>query len=525
MESSTQGKKSVYSNLLNNVQRYIKNNYLLYIIIVSVALLSSFILYDKQGFDRFVSVFLISALLVFVFCKDIMRYKPVYIKNPKMLLVLAIIFAGTLLLIKFSYLILDALNKGFGTGNHLSFIYGIPVPVGAMLITLIFDFHTAIMFSFIISILAGIWLYDPSYTVFAFLGSIIGAFSIIRCKRRTAILKAGLIVSIVSVVTAVISLMARGDMLTDVVIFHTVTYALMSGFTVASFLFVLLPFFESVFSLTTDISLLELLDLEHPLMKNLMISAPGTYHHSIIVGNLAEAAAEAVGVNPLLARVASYYHDIGKIKMPEYFVENQSSGINKHDKLTPHMSSMILISHVKEGIELAKQHKLPSIVSDSIQQHHGTSLITFFYQKALEQTTDKIVLPEDYRYPGPKPQTRIAALVMMADAVEAASRTLIDPTPARISALVDRIVNNIFLDGQIDECELTLKDISVIKKKFTYVLTSIFHKRVTYPELSSKIKDSIPEKPQSNGKGKEREINADIPSEPSAIDKNKPQQS
>ncbi|MCX8028008.1 MAG: HDIG domain-containing protein [Thermodesulfovibrionales bacterium] len=520
MESS-QSKKSRISSLINAVKKHFKNNYLLYLIIVSLALLSSFILYDKQGLDRFISIFFISALLIFVFCKDIMRYKPVYIKNPKMLLVLAIIFGGTLLLIKFSYLILDALNKGFNLGNQVSFIYGIPVPVGAMLITLIFDFHTAIMFSFIISILTGIWFYDPSYTVFAFLGCIIGAFSIIRCKKRSAILRAGMIVSLVNVVTAVIAMMARGDIFNDIVVLHTMIYALLSGFTVSSFLFVLLPFFEYVFSLTTDISLLELLDLEHPLMKSLMISAPGTYHHSIIVGNLAESAAEAIGVNPLLARVAAYYHDIGKMKMPEYFVENQTAGINKHDKLTPHMSSMILISHVKEGIELAKQHKIPAIVSDAIQQHHGTSLIAYFYQKAIEQNLGEAILQDDYRYPGPKPQTRIAALIMMADAVEAASRTLIDPTPARISALVERIINNIFLDGQIDECELTLKDLSVIKKKFTYILTSIFHKRIIYPELS-RLKGL--EKSQSNGRSKEQDKNGNTIAEQATKGKDKSEQ-
>src|SRR5208337_2110880 len=159
---------------------------------------------------------------------------------------------------------------------------------------------------------------------------------------------------------------------------------------------------------------------------------------------------------------------------------------NKHEKLIPHMSSMILISHVKEGVELARQYKMPKQIVDIIQQHHGTSLITFFYQKALEQTKDDLPLQADYRYPGPKPQTRVAAIVMMADAVEAASRALAEPTPARISALVDKIINHIFLDGQIDECELTLKDISEIKKRFTYILTSIFHRRIEYPEIAMK---------------------------------------
>ncbi len=212
-----------------------------------------------------------------------------------------------------------------------------------------------------------------------------------------------------------------------------------------------------------------------------MIAAPGTYHHSVIVGNLVEAAAEAVGVNPLLARVSSYYHDIGKVKMPDYFVENQSSAASKHEKLTPHMSSMIITNHVKEGVELAKQYKLPDAIIDIIRQHHGTALITYFYQKAREQDIDHAPAEDEYKYLGPKPQTRVAALVMMADAVEAASRVLNDPTPARIAALVDKIINHIFLDGQLDECELTLKDISEIKRKFTYILTGIFHKRIDYP--------------------------------------------
>ena len=172
--------------------------------------------------------------------------------------------------------------------------------------------------------------------------------------------------------------------------------------------------------------------------------------------------------------------------MPEYFVENQANNANKHEKLMPHMSSMILISHVKDGVELARQYKMPNQIVDIIQQHHGTSLITFFYQKALEQTKDLLPLQEDYRYPGPKPQTRVAAIVMMADAVEAASRSLAEPTPARISALVDKIINHIFLDGQIDECELTLKDISEIKERFTYILTGIFHRRIEYPEVALK---------------------------------------
>jgi len=213
----------------------------------------------------------------------------------------------------------------------------------------------------------------------------------------------------------------------------------------------------------------------------LMINAPGTYHHSVIVGSLVESAAETVGVNPLLARVSSYYHDIGKAKMPEYFVENQGGAPNKHDKLTPHMSSMIIINHVKEGVELANQYKLPQPLIDIIKQHHGTAVLTYFFQKAKDMGYDAAPGQEEYMYPGPRPQTRVAALVMMADAVEAASKVLNDPTPARISALVEKIINHIFLEGQLDECELTLKDISEIKKRFIYILTGIMHKRIDYP--------------------------------------------
>jgi len=241
-------------------------------------------------------------------------------------------------------------------------------------------------------------------------------------------------------------------------------------------------------------------------MKSLMVSAPGTYHHSVIVGNLVESAAETVGVNPLLARVSAYYHDIGKVKMPDYFVENQSSAVNKHDKLTPHMSSLIITNHVKEGVELARQYKLPEPIIDIIEQHHGTMLITYFYQKAKDKRESALPVEEDYKYHGPKPQTRVAALVMMADAVEAASRVLTEPTPARIASLVDRIINHIFLEGQLDECELTLKDIHEIKKSFTYILTGIFHKRIDYPGFDFS-NEGLHKEPAKTVKGKSAEDN------------------
>jgi cyclic-di-AMP phosphodiesterase PgpH len=223
------------------------------------------------------------------------------------------------------------------------------------------------------------------------------------------------------------------------------------------------------------------MDPNQPLLKELVYKSPGTYHHSIVIGNLAEAAAEAINENPLLARVGSYYHDIGKVQKPEYFIENQRVDENKHDRLSPSMSSLIITSHVKEGAEMAKQQKLPSAIVDIILQHHGNSLITYFYQKAKELQPVGPVAEQDFRYPGPRPRTKVAAIVMLADAVEAASRTLMEPTPQRIQSLTNSVITRIFLDDQLSMCDLTLKDLREISKSFNMILNGIFHHRIDYP--------------------------------------------
>jgi putative nucleotidyltransferase with HDIG domain len=420
---------------------------------------------------------LISYLLLLVFYRDLVRYKPRFLKDDRKMLLLGLLMAGTLIFARASEYVLTGISRGFDLPSG-SIIYAIPIASGAMLAMLLFESHTAIMFSFVISLLSGLWLRDPAYAIYAFMGNLTAAFAVIRCKKRTEILKAGFYLFAANVLTVVTVLLFKGELISAKGA-YSVFFSMASAVWVIAVVSIILPVLEYIFNITTDISLLELLDLEHPIMKTMMVAAPGTYHHSIIVGNLVESAAEAIGVNPLLARVSAYYHDIGKIKMPEYFIENQSSGVSKHERLTPHMSSMVLISHVKEGVDLGREYKLPETVLDIIRQHHGTSLITYFYQKAREKTED---LPEDeYKYPGPKPQTKVAALVMMADAVEAASRVLSEPTPARISSLVNKIINHVFLEGQLDDCELTLKDIQLIKKHFTYILTGILHKRIDYP--------------------------------------------
>jgi putative nucleotidyltransferase with HDIG domain len=449
-------------------------------ILFAAGFLSGLSILERLDVEPLLGGFLMASLLLFILYKDIMRYKPALMKDYNMLILYCLILVSTLFIGRiFSSLLYD-LSKGAGYVPMESIVYGMPLPAGAMLITLLFDFHAAITFSFVVSILTSLWLHDASYSIYAFVGSLTAAFSVIRCKKRSALLWGGFSVIVVNILTVIILGLFDGTLFTAKVL-SSIAFATLAGISVSALVSLLLPILEHIFHVTTDISLIELLDLNQPVIRNLMVAAPGTYHHSVIVGNLVESAAEAVGVNPLLARVSSYYHDVGKVKMPEYFVENQTVPVSKHEGLTPHMSGMIIVNHVKEGVEIARQLKLPQPILDIIQQHHGTSLMTYFYQKAKEQGADVLPPEEDYRYPGPRPQTRVAALVMMADAVEAASRVLTDPTPARIASLVERIINHIFLDGQLDECELTLKDIQEVKRCFTYILTGILHKRIDYP--------------------------------------------
>jgi putative nucleotidyltransferase with HDIG domain len=244
-----------------------------------------------------------------------------------------------------------------------------------------------------------------------------------------------------------------------------------------------LPIFEYLFKTVTNISLLELADFNHPVLQRLILEAPGTYHHSLIVGNLSEAACSSVGAHALLARVGAYYHDIGKLSKPEYFSENQNISESKHDALSPTISKMVIMNHVKEGEDLAKKYKLNSSLMDFILQHHGTSLVFYFYRKALENIEENQQIREEgFRYPGPRPKTKETAIVLLADSVEAASRALKDPTPAKIEEVVHKVINNKFIDGQLDECDLTLKDLEKISSVFIRILSGIYHSRTIYPE-------------------------------------------
>ena len=248
-----------------------------------------------------------------------------------------------------------------------------------------------------------------------------------------------------------------------------------------------LPFIESGFGVVTDISLLEMGDISHPLLQELVRRAPGTYNHSISVASIGETAADAIGANGLLVRVGAYFHDIGKILKPEYFVENMTEGMkSRHNSLAPAMSTLIIIGHVKDGIDLAHQHNLPRPLIDFIEQHHGTTLVKYFYHEAMEQAKAKEDAPEvsesSFRYPGPRPQTKEAGVMLLSDAVESASRTLSEPTPRRIETLVHEITMDKLLDGQFEESSLTLSDVRTVEESLIKSLTAIYHGRIKYPE-------------------------------------------
>jgi len=403
------------------------------------------------------------------------------------------VFLSTLLLfliliIRLSVIFAEAINQTFPLIPIDSILYGIPFSIGAMLVCVVKEIRVAFLFSVALSIICGL-LFENNlkFFIYPFLGSLVSALGVTQCEQRSKLIKAGIYVGLVNI-TLILCFKAMQKQIFDYSIFLDLAFGMGGGVISGVIVTGLIPIVETIFGYTTDIKLLELMNLNHPLLKRLAIEAPGTYNHSILVGSMAEAAAEAINARPLMSRVSAYYHDIGKLTKPLYFIENQGTE-NKHDKLTPSMSSLILIAHIKNGVELAKEYKLGREITDIIKQHHGTSLITYFYQKAIkiENPHLKEINEKDYRYPGPKPQTKEAGLVMLADEVEAASKTLTDPTPARIQGLVQRIINKIFIDGQLNECELTLKDLHLIAKSFNRVLGGIFHHRVDYKEPSLKV--------------------------------------
>ena len=323
----------------------------------------------------------------------------------------------------------------------------------------------------------------PDFAVPAALGAggVAGALSAARSRRRSGLLQAGVIAGIVQF-AVIVGMKVSTGVGDPTVLLSQGGWALLCGVGCGFASLGLLPLVEVAFGVTTDISLLELSDQNHSALRRLLTEAPGTYHHSLIVGNLSEAASTAVGANALLARVASYYHDLGKVDRPEYFIENEPTGRSRHEGLAPTMSSLIITSHVRDGVTLGRHYRLPRAILDIIQQHHGSTLVEFFYRAALDRANGQQVEEQLFRYPGPRPQTREAGIVLVADGLEAASRTLEEPTSARLTKLAKDITMRKLLDGQFDESGLTFRDLRTMRESFVKVLVSMFHARVPYPK-------------------------------------------
>lgn len=357
--------------------------------------------------------------------------------------------------------------------------YLTPVAFGSIMVALLVESRLAVVFTLALGILVGM-VFGPesTYVIVALAGGIAGVFGISKVSQRSDLTRAGILVSMAGFTSMLALGLVSGD---TGLLLHSWAGA-GNGMISAIAAIGSLPYVEALFGITSSIRLLELLNPSHPLLRKLLMDAPGTYHHSIMVGNLAEAAAEAVGADGLLSRVGAQYHDIGKSRRPYFFVENQFGSENPHDKITPNLSTLIIVSHVKDGVAMAREHKLPEALVDFIRTHHGADLVKYFYHRALNQQGNGEVNETDFRYPGPKPQTMETGIVMLADAVEATVRSMPKHTPGRIEAVVRRLIRDRLEDGQLDECDLTLKDLDRIAHAFVRVLTGMYHQRIEYPE-------------------------------------------
>jgi len=417
-------------------------------------------------------------------------YRPkIFADNRKLFMIVFIILLDVML----ASLITNALNW------HA---YLIPTTIASMLLAILLDSGIGFLGTVILAfILGGIQGGGYDLALLTLVSGMAGVYSLHKIRRRNQVFTA-IIWILISYFWLILALAAmRYDSLSEAL--KIFLYNLLPNGVLSPLItFMILGLFEKFFDITTDVTLLELSDLNHPLLKKLSLEAPGTFHHSMVVGNLAEAAAKDIGANSLLARVGSYYHDIGKMEKPEYFVENQMDAENRHNQLSPNMSALILTSHVKSGLEMAEKYGIPKRIRDFIPEHHGTNIMSFFYNKAKEQAGDTEIHEADFRYPGPKPQSKETGIVMLADAVEAATRTLKNPSPNKLRAFVENLVDQRFREGELDECDLTLRDLKTIIDAFMPVLYGVFQHRIEYPDSEKKktAAKTVRNKKENNGR-------------------------
>ena len=419
------------------------------------------------------------AIMMLVVCAFMMHFTPKIYRDEKQIVLMMLLTTATIFLYDmFLSLTLSSIAERAAQVGYL-----IPVAMGTMLITILLDVRLGLVIDIILAIFVGMYTENSAFAVVALIGGLTGSLGVATLGQRSDISRTALSISAVNA-CLIIGLGMIQSQTPDVIIFGVI-FGVFNGLISSIFTMGVLPYLENIFGITTSIKLLELANPSQPLLKKLMTEAPGTYHHCIMVGNLGEAAAEAIGANGLEVRLGAYYHDIGKLKRPYFFAENQFSGNNPHNNMTPQLSTLIITSHVKDGIEMAKEAKLPPIIIQMIAQHHGDSLVSFFYSKAKE--TDPQAKERDYRYEQPKPQTKEAAILMMADTVEAAVRSKKNATPGQIEGFIRTLIKGKLNDGQFDECELTFRDLELIAEAFARVINGIYHKRIEYPPQANEL--------------------------------------
>ena len=413
---------------------------------------------------------LLSTTMIVMLSVYVLRSQPLLLYRPRReaLFALALIVGGVLIRI---------LVPGRALMPYL-----FPTAAIAMLVTILLDAQLALMSSALMALLVGLSAGGSAeVALYAFVGSMIGSLTISKMDYLGAFVRAAVYIALGNA-AIILAFHLHRQVYDAVGLLQLLGAAMSNGALSASLAFVAFSFIGRVFGITTSLQLLELARPTHPLFRQLLMNAPGTYHHSIVVSNMAERAAEAIGADALLARVAAYYHDIGKISRPYFFAENQSDGENPHDKLDPKTSAEIIIAHVQDGIELARKYHLPDKVIDSIPEHHGTTLVTYFYRRASQDENAAAVDQDLFRYPGPRPQSKETAILMLADSIEAIARAKHPATQAELERIIRQVINDRLVSGQLDECDLTLKDLDTIRQAFAGVLQGIFHPRIQYPD-------------------------------------------
>jgi putative nucleotidyltransferase with HDIG domain len=403
----------------------------------------------------------------------------------KYVTIYALLFTLTLVVMK-----LVSLSAEAGVS---SLMYLVPIAAGAMMIKMLFNEELAVVSTVIFALSAALIFNEQTTGNFNFIMSLYVLFNGIagiaflgRTQQRSKILQAGFFVSFIAILTVASVLLLQNGKFTSWQIGLDLGCGAVSGFISAVLTLGLLPVIESSFNILSVTKLIELSNPNHPILRKVLMEAPGTYHHSIMVANLSEAACESIGANGLLARVGSYYHDVGKTKRPHFFIENQMNMENPHDKIAPQLSKTIITAHPYDGADMLRANKIPKEIIDIAEQHHGTTLLKYFFHKA-SQLTDKEISETDFRYPGPKAQTKEVAIIGISDAVEAAVRSLSRPTPIKIDQIIRKIINDRLEDGQFDECDLTLKELDTVAKTLSETLQGIFHSRIEYPEETKKV--------------------------------------